>query len=372
MISVYRMFQMIFGVIVSVFILYFLITYASNYAGFQEDVQKVTIINNLKTTMESVYTHGTPVDFPDTSLYDFTSCYMRTNRPEPPGVKCDFGDVGSVITPAFIYLRDEVAVDVSDLNLGWHVIHWVEAMPETSIIFNPMDASDETWDIMKNLTYLLPSTENLDTKVTFGFCDGSTLLDEVCGGSCEKYAFLDVLDSSRAPASRCDRRLSDRYTLVTISSQCSPDYAKKGVCIKPSSETVGLAYLAGSKRTFVYKDHFDILALIIGGSRKDVLGKTIGERLYDYKNELWQERISLAARIMKQRMLLVSSRYQISGDYPECIPTYSKLVIVLGNINDMVQGDYDNFSLMRNLGMKLEEARELHKELVGMGCEYRV
>lgn len=372
MISVYRLFQMIFGIIVSVFILYFLVSYASNYAGFQKDVQKVTIINNLKTTMESVYAHGTPVVFPDTSLYDFSSCYMRMNKPETPGIKCDFSDVGSVITPTLLSLRDEVVVDVNDLNLGWHVIHWVEVMPESFIIFTPTDASDDTWGMMKNLTYLLPSTENLDTKVKFGFCDGSSLLDEVCGGECEKYGFLDVLDSNRAPASKCERSLSDKYTLVTISNQCNAGYISKGVCIKPSAEGVGVAYLSGSDKTFVYKDHFDLLALIIGGSKKDVFAKTGGERLYEYKNELWQERVSIAAKIMKQRMLLVSSRYQISGDYPECIPIYAKLAGLLGEIHSLIQGDYDNFSLMRNLGIKLREARNLYEELVNLGCEYRV
>lgn len=373
MISLYRIFQIIFGIVVSMFILYFLIQYAGNYAGFQEDVQRVTILKNLKITTESVYTYGNPVVFPDTSMYDFSSCRMIINRPNPPSIKCDFGELGSVLIPTLLSLdKDRVVVGSADLNLGWHVMHWVEVMPESKIIFTPTDTSQQTWDLMKNLTNLLPSTENLEARITFGFCDGSEVIEDICGGECEKYGFLDVLDSHRASASKCTASLSGKYRLITISSQCSMGSTTQGVCIKPPVRGVGLAYLAGSGQEFVYKDHFDIIALVIGGSRTDIFDKTMGERLYEYKNEVWRDRLSLAARIMKQRTMLVLSRYQASDEYQECIPPYSSLLNVLGTIESTIKGDYRSQAVIKNLAARLSEAKSLYQNLVNLGCEYYV
>jgi len=374
MISLYRMFQIIFGIIVSVFVLYFLIQYASNYAGFQKDVQKVTIIKNLKITAESVYTYGNPVDFPDTSRYDFSSCYMIVNKPEPPNIKCDFGEVGSVLIPMLLSADGEVVVDRADLNFGWHVMHWVEVMPESVILFTPTDSSEVTWNLMKNLTDVLPSTENLETKITYDFCDGNSLT-YACGGPCEKFSFMTVLDSVQDSASRCTRSLSKKYRLITISNNCGPGFSNYGVCVKPSQDGVGVAYLAGSGETYVYKDPLDIIALVIGGGEKDVFEKTGGEKLYDYKNEVWGERLSLAAKIMKQRMFLLPGKYQRPDGNPECQPymsTYGQLAGALASIADQAKGNYKNEAAMRNLATRLKEAESLYQDLVDWGCEYYV
>jgi hypothetical protein len=374
MISLYRTFQIIFGLVVSMFILYFLIQYASNYAGFQGDVQKVTILRNLKTTSESVYAFGTPVTFPDTSMYDLSSCYMQTSEPDAPEMKCDFGEVGPVLVPTLLSLgkKEHVVVSGADLNFGWYVMHWIEIMPESAIIFTPMDSSDNTWNLMKNLTHILPSTENLDSKITFGFCDGTTLIENICGGKCERYEFLDVLESNRAPAAKCTASLPGEYSLITISSHCMIGYSDSGVCVLPSADDVGVAYLEGSDKEFVYKDSFDIISLVIGGDTKDVFDKTGGERLYEYKNKVWGDRLSLAASIMRQRALLIPSEYQTLGENQECVPIYSQLYATLGSVHGTVSGDYNNLNLMRSLSGMLSDARSLYQDLVNLGCEYRV
>lgn len=376
MISLYRMFQIIFGIVVSVFVLYFLVNYASNYAGFQEDFQKVIIAKNLKATAESVYTFGNPVVFSDTRMHDFTSCSMRIDEPEPPKIYCDFGSIGNVLTPMILSADQEVIVSRADLNFGWHLMYWVLVIPESRIIFTPTDASDETWNIMRNITSLLPSTESLDSKVTFGFCDGDEIIEDMCGGTCDKFSFMDVLDSNQAPASKCSRTASSRHKMITISSACSSSFTNQGVCVKPISDGFGKVYIGGYNMEYVYKDPVDILALLFGGRERDVFDKTIGERIYDYKNHVWGERLALAAKIMKQRMLLVSSRYQAQERNPDCIPIYSNLANLLcsgsNSICNLAEGDYTKEHVMRNLVDKLKEAKSLHRDLIGLGCEYYV
>jgi hypothetical protein len=372
MISVYRMFQIIFGIIVSVFILYFLIQYAANYAGFQEDVQRVTILKNLKTTAESVHMYGNPVEFPDISLYDFSSCQMWFEKPEPPSIQCDFGEVGPFPVPALFSSGDGVVVDRVELDFGWYVMRWTEVMPESVIVFNPVFnpsnpvESENVKNLMKDLTRALPSTENLDVKVTFDFCDGNEFVYPCGGRACERLGFLDVLEYASSPASKCTRNLPGKYRLITISGQCGFGFSSQGVCVRPSQDGIGLAYLAGSSREFVYKDPLDIIALVVGGSGKDAFGKTFGGRLYDYKNRLLGDRLSLAAEIMNKRMLLVSGKTET----PACIPVYSSLASTLDFIRERAGDDYSSQALMRNLAERLDGAKSLYQDLVEMGCEY--
>jgi hypothetical protein len=243
------------------------------------------------------------------------------------------------------------------------------------VVFTPMDTSDSTWDLMRNITEALPSTENIDANITFGFCDGSELIEDLCGGPCDKRRFLEVLDSfdsvqSRSAASECRASLSDDRMLVTISNGCSSLVPEHGVCVKPPRSGFGTAYLAGSDREFPYKDMLDILALLIGGSGTDAFGKTGGEKLYDYKNELWNKRMSLAAEIARQRMLLVSGK---SGNQ-QCRQIYSELSTMLCpgtySVCDLAEKDYTNPSITGRLAEVLGMSRSLYQELVSLGCEY--
>ncbi|MFQ5647980.1 MAG: hypothetical protein ACE5FW_01975, partial [Candidatus Aenigmatarchaeota archaeon] len=65
MTSVYQMFKIVTGLIISGFILYFLVSYAGVYAGTQEDIQRALIQRNFFRVVQDVYYTGTPFTFTD-------------------------------------------------------------------------------------------------------------------------------------------------------------------------------------------------------------------------------------------------------------------------------------------------------------------
>jgi len=313
MITVYRVFQLVLGIIFSGFILFFLIQYASDYSSFGKTKQSLTVLNNLKKTSESVYFSGNPVVFNDTKMFDFSSCEIAWNEPEPPVIKCDFGEVSPVYFPILPHFdeRKESIVDAEEIDYGWWRFRFVTVLPEMHVIFIPEDTEDKTWNIMKNITEMFPDTQNFHVKITFGFCDGNTLLENICGGKpCEKGAFLKVLDSYRAEASPCDAALEKNYIPITISQSCSQSGVSRGICVKPVSPELGYIYTPRSQDIFVYKDPVDILTLIIGGNEEDLLGKSAGEKLYHFKNKAMLKNLAIAAELGREKSYILRSEYQ--------------------------------------------------------------
>jgi hypothetical protein len=364
MISTYKLFQIIFGLIVSGFILSFLIQYVSEYSEMQKTTQKIIILKNFIKTAEDVYLTGNYINFSDFSRYDFSSCYISLNQ---PAIKCRFAEI-PVQIPLFFLSGEQMFIDRNSLDFGWWKMHVIEAIPETRIIFTPMDNSDDTWELMKDITRMLPSTHGFTPQTTFGFCNGDNLYELVCGGRvCERPDFLEVLDQTfPSTFASCNHQLSNNYRLVTISQGCSMDFVDQGICIQPpNSDGMGYAYIAGSD--YLYKDPLDLVVLIIGGDEKDMLGiSTLGEILYNYKNTILGERLVLASKIMKQRAIL------IAGLEPECAPVYANFANVLDSISNLAKGDYKNWVVMKNLVAKLNQAKLLYNQLEEMGCEYGI
>jgi hypothetical protein len=386
MITIYKVFQLILGIIISGFILLFLIQYASDYADFGGTKQKITVMNNLKETVNGVYFSGNPIVFPDTDSFDLSSCEMRYEEEDAPFMSCEFGEVYPVLLPTLPNIREgeKVVVDVESIDYGWWEARFVTVLPETHIIFNPIDASDQAWDTMTEITRLLPPTESFGTKVTFTFCDGIVL--NVCGGeSCEKRDFLSVLRStSNTPALKCTESVGGKYrpitySLITVSQSCSPGFVSQGICIKPDLTTPGIGriYTPRDQDIFIYKDPADIVSLLIGGDKEDPFRKSGAEKLYEYKNSVFSERLYLAARVMAERAHLLKSKYQEECfscldqqcGYCVCHPLYDSLEKRLEDVMGKAGGDHTNYLSMENLKSSLNQASSVHQELVNRGCE---
>ncbi len=380
MITVYKAFQLVLGIIFSGFILFFLIQYASDYSSFGKTKQSLTVLNNLKKTSESVYFSGNPVVFNDTKMFDFSSCEIAWNEPEPPAIKCDFGEISPVSLPIFPHFEDrkESIIDAEEIDYGWWRFRFITALPEMHVIFIPEDIEDKTWNIMKNLTRIFPDTQNFHVKITFGFCDGNTLLENICGGKpCEREAFLKVLDFYRAKASPCNTALEKNYILVTVSQSCRQARISQGICVKPVSPEMGYIYTPRSQDIFVYKDPVDILALIIGGNEEDILGKSSGEKLYHFKNTLLLKNLAIAAEFVREKSYILRSEYQKRCDpqhnpesiYCRCYPLYNQLYSKLGNVMKHTGNDYTKYGEMEMLKLALEESKSIYADLIKNGCE---
>ncbi len=365
MLAIHRIFQMIFGIIVSVTILYFLIVYSGQYKQNQEDFQKALILKAFADEAKSVYLTGISTNFTQFYKYDFSSCFIKPQTKSLPEMQCmgtGIADV-PVDTPLIFYPGKQVYISRGSLDYGWWVYNFAEAMPSITFVFNP-EGSQEEKDVITSIVQLIPDTTDdwSVVKVGFAICDGGSLSN--CGDQpCSKDDILSIISSWEAKT-KCTASLKKSMKLVTVSRSCGSFMPQSGVCIGyPNTYGVGNAYIQGSGKEYVWKDPLDLVALSLGGSEKDEFGKTAGEKLYEIKNSALMARLSLAADITSRRIELILR--SISPDNP-CYASYVSLVNELSGIGGK---DYTDLSQMDGLNQHLNAAKAYFQSLEEAGCE---
>lgn len=381
MISVYRVFQLIFGAFASFLIIYFFLHYTGNYAGLQEDTLRIEILKSLREEAKDVYFSGIPVVFNHTKRFDFSSCYINSTETLPK-IHCDeFISGVRVITPLFFYVngKKSLVLERRFLDYGWWKFYFVEAIPEMEFVFNPLDSSQETWNIMKEIVEILPDNPDGTVRITFDFCDGKPV--RACGGkTCEKDDFLSILELPHNYLfSSCSVKPGKNQRIVTISKSCN---GIQGICITPpDSNGLGYVYTPRASRPYLYKDPLDILSLIIPGDAEDILGISLGKRMYEYKNNLLLSRLTMVSKSMGKRYILTAREFQklaLKATNPEqknklqyCSQKYTELANLLESISNLPK-DFTNFQYMSLLNQKLSRTKSMYENLVNEGCEYEV
>ena len=412
MISVYKIFQFIFGTIASIFILTFLIQYTGIYSGLQEQTHSLTILKNFNKLAGDVYLTGNPIDYHDFSNFNLGDCYVYFNEPDSPVIKCGSIDYPNYL-PMVFHSGDDVLIDTSQLDMGWWEINFLMVYPELKIIFNPTTDSLEVTKFMRNITSIFncewgidefacndiknggrfPTALQLEPRVKFGFCNGNILIyDNLCAGkSCERYDFLGILRPNDRPGqySLCRAELPSKYyKVVTISDTCSVNL-ERGVCIETPVSGIGRMRIAGSQKNYWYKDIFDIIAFIMGADEKNSLNKPMSETNYIFKNEVILRRISLASNVMAKKMeiLLIEATDKCcpSINYAnglcsplddlscECVPIFDILQKYLcsqeNSICQLSKGNYFDVIDMRLLKERMDISKSIYEDLVKVGCE---
>jgi hypothetical protein len=371
MITVYRVFQLILGLILSGFVLYLLLYYAGGYAQVGESMARQKVLEVLLQDSEGVLFSGIPTTFEHTSRYDFTPCYPAGTG--TPVLTCNTDEetlkTRQLTFPLFTRLGDEEDAFLArgTYDLGWTSIDYVTATGTTEIIFTPfVDPSDDaSWSLIQGIVNALPDTTGQEPKLTFGFCDGGDVVASSGGERWEKPKLLNILKGEKDMLALCLAPLSPRQILVTISPECSNDYA--GICILPPAQGSGTAFIHNVPGSFAYKDPYDLVALILGGERKTIMGTAMGKEAWDFKNKLFLSHIRLAAEVMESRCDFVVS--SIPDDLSDCVPLYTAFQALMGEVKEKAGGDYHDLDAMGELSQDLNEARDAWEELKDRGCE---
>ncbi len=372
MITIYRLFQIIMSIVLSVFVLYLLIGYAGDYAGVGRSGARQKTINVFLQDVDNVYLSGNPVNFTGFSRDDYTSCHPRPTK--PPKLWCFMEDRGyeskQLLVPVFTRLGNDVLITRSSLDLGWTRLDYVEALTGMTVVFNPTENDDDTWNLIKDIAAGFPDTSGHYPKTFFDFCDGSSLLiEDAAGAPYERREFLGIIDTNRDALSVCAAPLSHNHVLVTLSPSCSQGFANSGICVSPPANGVGHAYITGCPGNYVYKDPADLAALIIGGDGRDVFGDCVGGETWEFKNQLMLGSLGTAAGFMERRCGILK---QLSETRDECRARYQDFESSMAAIGDLAGSDPYDISAMTSLRAELDNARAVWDSLVNMGCESRV
>jgi hypothetical protein len=371
MISVYRVFQLIMGIILSVFILYVLVDFAGSYAGVGEQASSQKRLDVFLQDVDSVEASGIPMNFTYFDNPDYSSCHPMPTT--PPKISCFMDgkvqETRQIYIPILMRAGSDLLITRSSVDLGWTSVDHVEAITGTTFVFSPIGTDDATWNTVASLASVLPDTTGQDPKVYFDLCDGSDLLiTSYFGKPYERRDFLDTVTYNRESLSECSANLGPNQVLVTVSDSCSAGYQGGGICIAPSDTGVGYAYISGSPDTFVYKDPMDLASLAIGGDSIGVFGTKAGQDTWETRNMLYLDALSISARIMERRTEIVYQRTQVSQ---ECGNSYLDLGASLSSIGSLAQSDPYDIAAMTSLKEELDHARTIWNELEYVGCEPR-
>jgi hypothetical protein len=154
MISLYQLFKIIFGLVISGFTLFVILNFTGVYIGIQEDSQRAAILKNFIKTAGDVYISGNPAGFDDFSRQDFT---LSFDISEPEGIVSQAGKT-PVFFPLFLSPGKRLFIYRNELDLGWWKFRFIEAMPRTRIFFNPRSASPEAWELVRSIVLVLPDS----------------------------------------------------------------------------------------------------------------------------------------------------------------------------------------------------------------------
>ncbi len=360
MISLYQMFRLIFGLVISAFILFAIIYFLGAYTGLSESSQKAEITSNFLKTSGDVYSTGNSVSFTDFAGKDFTITFDAT---EPGGLVSSAGKT-PLHFPLFPRIGGEVLIYSGSLDMGWWEFRFVEALPRTRVLFNP---AVQDWDLISGIVGFLPDSEFFEPAITFGFCDGQSVQERLCGSDfCEKDDFLRGLASPPGPVNPCTADLPPDAILVTVARECASE--SRGICLTPPDpDGIGTISLR-SGETMLYKDPLDIVAAIIGGPGKDIYGNS-GKSLHKYKNDAFRKEVALAAAIMANRALLLEEEHTPGS---ECQAVLADFLDTMRSLEALLldEGYYVSQETSRNLLALLREAKSEHETLVERGCDY--
>jgi len=347
-ISVLQLFKIIFGVIISAFVLIIILNFALSYTNVGESSRDVEVLISLKKAIDDVYVTGIPTDF-DINLEDVVGFYR------PPNLVTSVSAVSLDPIPAFFVPGKEISIHRNEYDIGWWKFQFIEAVPEMKIIFVPLGTKEVVWKTAENITKYFPSTENTKTKVLFGVGCNDT-------GGKNVFFFLnwerDYLIKTVLPwlheegyeFDPCGRK--EGYRMLTITeTPVDADFQ-----VVPIDGEMGYVYMNDTQHgqgTYLYKTPLDIIALFFGG-----------EDMYEYENGKFLNDLSIASDLASREASLLRGKMN-----PSCDTPYSRFVQVLGHLKNIADnGDYRNEDDMRELNRNIRNSVEIYKEMEEMGC----
>jgi hypothetical protein len=378
MISVFQIFKMVFGVIASIAVLYFLITYAGSYGESQKDVQRSLILKNFRQLAEDVYMTSNPHDF---DFSKFGTSLRYDTKASVPTFRFNNNELQTTM-PLFFRYGDAISVTQGRIDYGWWRFNYVMAAPQLTVVFNPVGRTDEIFDAMRNITEALPDTVATDTNFLYTMCGYDSGTDTACSvcllDTFEKYDFRSVLNPNfyRSDPALCTRPAAYNQVLVTVSPGCAAS-STADICVNPSG---GVFYMRGSAGPHPYMDGLDIAAAVIGGTSDDGIHGIEGENLYTYKQGAFREQMKMAsdigtirATLMYNKLsgLLLSGRIESGSDPALCMPQYVHLRDALQGVSSVLYypNYYSDSVLKGNLKSALSDASDAYRELANNGCE---
>jgi len=298
MISVFQIFRMLIGIIVFIFVLTFFLQVAGMYSTTQERSKKLDAMSAFDQIASQAYTSENPATFSG-----FTD--METLVYEPPKLKTEAGQKTLSVPVLFMPGKGQINMEKRCSEYGWFRSCWVYAFPEaTKIVFNMLDASQETRALVADAVRLLPAT------IQFGYCSGS---DAMVSGRDGYLSYLASLSYGDAP---CQVQMLGLSQLVVVDRTFNYTRMPNGTVFMATEPRT---LVSGAPKSWAlpagYSDGMDVAAFLTGGAAS-----------LEYKRSAFQKELLVSTRVMKERTILVSQKMMDLNRQPcqECATPFQQ------------------------------------------------
>ncbi|MCK5023450.1 MAG: hypothetical protein KAS04_04730 [Candidatus Aenigmarchaeota archaeon] len=349
MISVFQVFKIIIGLIISAFILILVMQFSGSYMEIGESSRQVSILVNLKKVIEDVYTTGISTDFEmkDSEILSFRAPYMET-------IIAHF-DVEPL--PIITSAGSKFSVTRNEYDIGWWKFYFIEMLPETKIIFIPLDDKEKVWNILTNTSMYFPSTENTGIKTKIGLgCEGT---DFWFGW--ERNRFLQkIIPSSKSMeivfemCENMDYFREEDYKVIIISDGSG---SGEFVIIPGEDDNIGRVRVEknGEYKYYVYKNGLDIVMIVLGG-----------EQLYTHMNKKFISELSVAIDITTRESSLILNDYELNK---RCGTEISNFRHALGQLKESIPNlNSESESSAAEFSEYIKNTEKIHRQLEMLGC----
>ncbi|MBN2043271.1 MAG: hypothetical protein JW754_05720 [Candidatus Aenigmarchaeota archaeon] len=353
MLSVFQLFKIIFGIVFSAFVLITIMRFSFSYTDIGESSQQAAVLIGFRKVINDVYTTGIPGDY---SINNVNDVIMRYRPP----------DIISAITPLSIEPMTVLMVPGEDMgvyrneyDLGWYSFYYMEVLPKMNVLINPLNATESVWDTAKNVVSAFPSTENIYTKVKFGFgCRNSYPFND------ENWERERFEDSILAWA-----EVSGEYNNLSVCPLDTPamDYFDDRITISPAFTVVdGILVVPMDGDTgYIYPDTSDPMLKYFYKNPIDVVSFFLGgDEFYNYTNKKFLNELKFAATLKINEINVL--RPNMGTD---CVGHYQELEGMLNAIKTLAAQDYRNQASMLSLNEMIKESVSKYKEIGDEGCD---
>ena len=356
MLNVFDVFKIILGIIISIFVLFILLRFAGSYMQIGESSRQVSLMVNFKKTLENVYTTGVSDDF------EFAGTEVITNY-APPFLMTTFSSsVDMEPIPLLLVPGKKLSVYRNEYDVGWWKFYFIEALPDTKILFVPKGDADKTMPVIRSVAFMLPSTENTATKTNFYVgCD-----DDATGhyDMRERYKFLEEkiyllmtkMESGYEPT-LCDEEYFKKknYSVITISEKLE----EVDFLVKPVENGMGYVYIKGKDgyEEYVYKNGFDVVALLLGG-----------KGMYEYANEKFFREMDVAISLSVNEAGILMTNPSMNK---RCGNQLNEFITVLSSIKEntpKIRGQNPKQEDVAEFISLMDQSAEKYRELDSLGC----
>lgn len=351
MISAFQVFKIILGIVISAFILMFVINFVGSYMGVGETTRKVSLLLNFKKSVQDVYTTSVATDF------DMGESEIL--RYVAPNIQTGVSSMDVEPIPLIMVPGKELLVSRNEYDIGWWKFYFVQSMPKTRVMFVPLADKEESISMMGNITSFFPPDRNVETRNEFGVgCSEGEFWVGI-----NRKDFLDSaipsLMASDFVFSVCGEELHERlkgegYRIVVISHSITGD----DFIVEPPQEGIGHVHVKGEDGEYgeyVYKNPMDIVSLLLGG-----------ERTYSYMNGKFMDELEAGTGTASREMGLLMGVGNIKN---RCGEDIEKFRITLKEISDLIPklGEGKEKEFIEFTGLLVQSGDE-YAELRRMGC----